>query len=160
LAKKIFISLVLISIFSNVDSQDTTTIISKYQIRSSVYGKINESKFDQDRKGYLLFHYDKLKQVNLTNMSYESGSYSTGRLQKISSTVKKDSTLTTVYKWDFKNSYNKQKGTMNFKLTEKKTNYGTEFIFKGTLKDGSTLLYRGYKETDTPNYVIPETIIK
>ena len=159
MAKKIFISLVLISIFSNVESQDTTTIISKYQIRSSVHGKINESKFDQDRKGYLLFHYDKLKQINLTNMSYESGSYSTGKLQTIFKRINTDSTISTIYKWNFRNSYDKEKGAITFKLIEKKTDYGTEFLFKGTLKDGSTLLYRGYKETDTPNYVILETIL-
>lgn len=140
--------------------QDTTSIFSKYRIIKSIYANYNLSKFDQDRKGYLLFHYDKLKQINLTNISYESGSYSTGKLQTIFKRINADSTISTIYKWNFRNSYDKEKGAITFKLIEKKTNYGTEFIFKGTLKDGSTLLYRGYKETDTPNYVIPETIIK
>ncbi len=140
--------------------QDTTSIFSKYRIIKSIHANDNLSKFDQDRKGNLLFHYDKLKQINLTNMSYESGSYSTGRLQTISKRYNADSTISTIYKWNFRNSYDKEKGTITFKLIEKKTDYGTEFIFKGTLKDGSTLLYRGYKETDSPNYVIPETIIK
>ena len=160
MTKFLFLFLLYISNCERSNCQDLTRIISKYQIISSIHGKNDESKFDQDRKGYLLFHYDKLKQINLTNMSYESGSYSTGRLQTISKRYNADSTISTIYKWNFRNSYDKEKGAITFKLIEKKTNYGTEFIFKGTLKDGSTLLYRGYKETDTTNYVIPETIIK
>ena len=150
----------LIIAVAQLYGQDTAKILSKYRIIKSYHSNENLSKFDQERKGYLLFHYDKLKQINLTNMSYESGSYSTGSLQSISKRFNVDSTISTIYKWNFRNSYNKEKGAITFKLIEKKTNYGTEFIFKGTLKDGSTLLYSGYKETHTPNYVIPETLIK
>jgi hypothetical protein len=157
---KYILLMITLALLISEKCQDTTSIFSKYRIIKSIHANDNLSKFDQDRKGYLLFHYDKLKQLNLTNISYESGSYSTGRLQTISKRVNADSTISTIYKWNFRNSYDKEKGAITFKLIEKKTDYGTEFIFKGTLKDGSTLLYRGYKETDTPNYVIPETIIK
>ena len=153
--------LIITLLFSfSLYAQDTARIIAKYKILKSIHGNDILSKFDQDRQGYLLFHYDKLKQINLTNMSYESGSYSTGRLQILSKTVKEDSTLTTIYKWNFRNSYNKEKGIMTLMLTEKKTKYGTEFTFKGISKDKSTLEYSGYKETDLPNYVIPEAFFR
>lgn len=157
---KLFKLLFCIICYTNCFSQDTSVIISKYQIHSSIHGKNDESKFDQNRQGYLLIHYDKFNNLNLTNISFDSGSYSTGTIHLVSDSTKSDGSIQKIYKWDFRNSYDKAKGTIIFKLTEKRTAYGIEFTFNGKLMDSTILFYKGYKEADSQTYIIPETIFR
>ncbi len=153
--------LIINLIFSfSLYAQDTVRIIAKYKILESIHGNDNLSKFDQNRQGYLILHYDKFNNLNLTNVSFNSGSYSTGPIYLISDTIKLDSSVQKTYKWTFRNSYDKIKGSIIFKLNEKKTDYRTEFTFKSKLKDGTILFYKGYKETNSPTYIIPETILR
>ncbi len=141
-------------------AQDTTRIIAKYKIIESFHGDDNLSKFDQDRQGYIFIHYDKFNKLNLSNVSFDSGSFSTGPIYLISDSTKSDGSIQKIYKWNYRNSYDKAKGTIIFKLAEKRTSYGIEFTFNGKLMDSTILFYKGYKETDGQTYVIPETIFR
>lgn len=153
--------LIINLIFSfSLYAQDTVRIIAKYKILESIHGNDNLSKFDQDRQGYIFIHYDKFNKLNLSNVSFDSGSFSTGPIYLISDSTKLDSSVQKTYKWNFRNSYDKIKGSIIFKLTEKKTAYRTEFTFKSKLKDGTFLFYKGYKETNSPTYIIPETVLR
>ncbi len=138
--------------------QDTSLIISKYKIVVSIHGNENFSKFDQDRQGYLIFHYDKLNNLNLTNISVESGSYSTGKIYLIANKILKDSAIQSLYKWDFRNSYDKEKRTVKINLSEQKTNYGYNFVMTLFLAKNEKLIYKGFKVDKSNQYIIPKTI--
>jgi len=138
--------------------QDTSLIISKYKIVVSIHGNENLSKFDQDRQGYLIFHNDKFNDLNLTNISFDSGSYSTGRIYSVGDKTLTDSSIQSTYKWNFRNSYDKETGSVSIKLSEQKTNYGYNFEMILFLANNEKIIYKGFKVDESNQYIIPKTI--
>lgn len=161
--RKIKLIIVLVFLNNSLYSQDTSKIISRYRIIESWHDGQDLSNFDQERKGELHIHYNQKNQLSLSNISVQSGTYSTGPI----SLIKADTTekygkhiFTSNYWWTYHNSYDNDKGVAMIHLTEEETNYGATFRMELVLNKRSKIIYKGFKIDTINEYIIPKTIFR
>ena len=143
--------------------QDTAKIISKYRIVESWHDNQVLSSFDQERKGELYIHYNQKNQLSLSNISVQSGTYSTGTiiLIKADTTEKYGKHIfTSNYWWTYHNSYDNDKGVAMIHMTEEETNYGLTFKIELVLNKRNKIIYKGFKMDAINEYIIPKTIFR
>lgn len=160
---KYVLSIVLIILAFQLYGQDTTKILSRYRIVESFHGKENYSDFEQKRKGVIFIHYNKDSKLYLSNISLDSGSFSTGLLTLLENdTIYINTTkrlkVKSVYNWLFTNSYDKEKGNAKINLIEEDSNYGKIFTMTIFLKDNEEIVYKGFIIDKINDFIIPKTI--
>ena len=159
-----YVLLIIIISISKLYGQDTTKILSKYRIVESYHGKENYSDFEQKRKGVIFIHYNKDAKLYLSNISIDSGSYSTGLLTLLKNdTIHISNTkrikVKSIYDWLFTNSYDKVRGRAKIDLIEEDSNYGKIFTMTIFLKDNDEIVYKGFKMDKINDFIIPKTIL-
>ena len=162
LKNKINITLLLLLIIKTFYAQDTSKIVSRFRILESWHDGKDLTSFDQERKGELCIHYDQKNQLSLSNISVQSGSYSIGILTQLKKdTVVKNGkkNINSSYKWNYHNTYDKEKGVAKVNLIEEETNYGMSFKMELYLSNTNKIIYKGLKIESGNEYIIPKTIL-